>query len=182
VGDTGDTNLFFFSLFSTAGVLAMWVSCKIDMARNCTIATTQKIKGATRQPGSAHADAFRRTNSRRIISQISPRIHITSPQWFSSVCTKPQHSSALMSNAAGNDSFASKLMSLQAADSFGSRTGVAVTAVVKRENDQTGNSQDWQESYCTETPDSDFYPSAEGQFFDSDDSSFDWFEHVLITI
>jgi len=84
--------------------------------------------------------------------------------------------------AAGNDSFASKLMSLQAADSFGSRTGVAVTAVVKRENDQTGNSQDWEASYCTETPDSDVYPSAEGQFFDSDDSSFDWFEHVLITI
>ena len=25
--------------------------------------------------------------------QISPRIHITSPQWFSSVCTKTQHSS-----------------------------------------------------------------------------------------
>jgi len=82
--------------------------------------------------------------------------------------------------------FCGSKLSLQAAgsDSFGSRAGVAVTAVVKRENEQTGNSQDWEESNCTETPDSgsDFYHSTEGQFYDSDDSSFDWFEHVLITI
>ena len=41
-------------------------------------------------------------------------------------------------------------------------------------------SKDSEESYCADSPDSDIYPSVEGQFYDSDD--FDWLEHVRITI